>query len=254
MYHIVQDHLIIDCKVSGNPRPTILWQKNDEPIEFDARIQQVERGDGVCELIINRPIPTDNATYSCIATNALGEQTATHLVDFQPPPNSSAHSRFETGTEESESKAAEDAEKAKKAKEEPASYTRRYVQSPEDILKAALNKLSFVTHLTNRVFPVGSKIKLTCVIQGPDPNVKWFKNENPVVYGSRIRNMSRESFVVLEIAHCTLEDAGEYNCIIRNTECVISTACKLQVYDPLESGTGDLSPTFTRSLKGQLMN
>lgn len=50
----------------------------------------------------------------------------------------------------------------------PEETSRRYtVPTMEELLKAARSKLSFVTHLTNRVFAEGSKVKLSCVVQGP---------------------------------------------------------------------------------------
>lgn len=139
-----------------------------------------------------------------------------------------------------------------KPKEEPVSSgsSRRCLPSAEELQKAAKSKLSLVTHLTNRVFAVGGKIKLTCVVQGPDPNVKWFKNEQPLTYSPRVRNMSRDGLCVLEINPCNLEDGGDYTLVVRNTESDVTTQCRIQVYDP--QGSADLVPTFTRSLKGAL--
>lgn len=262
MYHVERDDLIIDCTVNSNPRSTIVWLKNDEPIVFDERIQQVENIDGVCELIINKPTPSDSANYSCTATNTLGSETETILIDFQPQPVSSARSRREAGMQsdrkatDDESPKEEDGSRrgsegdGDKLRDEPP--PRRYVPSREDIVRAARRQLSFVTHLKNRVFPVGARIKLTCVVQGPDPNVKWYKNENPLVFGPRVRNMSIEGLCVLEITKSALEDTGDYLCVVRNSDSEISSSCKLQVYDP--KGTADLKPTFTRSLKGKLIN
>lgn len=247
----------IDCKVRGNPRPTIIWHKNDEPIEFDERIQQIENTEGNCELIINKPTTADSGQYSCTATNSLGTLKNTHTVEFHPPA-SIAGSRRESGMgsdRKTDDESKDEGEgggrgRAKaKAAPEPTYTSRRCVPTQEELLKAAKSKLSFVTHLTNRVFTVGSRIKLSCVVQGPDPNVKWFKNEQPMVYSPRVRNMSHEGLCVLEITNCTLEDSGVYLCVVRNTESDASCECRLQVYDP--RGTADLSPTFTRSLKGE---
>lgn len=263
---------MIECKVTGNPRPTIIWHKNDEPIPFDERIQQIELLDGFCKLIINKPTPIDNGEYSCTATNKHGSETVTELVESKPPPNSAAHKRrqayLQSDGKTTDAKTTDVAPlkqaagtrkgKGKKGKEEPpppapapTTYTRRHVPSAEDLLRAARNKLSFITHLKNRVFSVGARIKLTCVVQGPDPSVKWFKNDEPLVYGPRIRNMSSDGLCVLDISKCQLGDSGEYNCVIRNTECEISCVCTLLVYDP--KATVDLRPTFSR-LKGQLIN
>lgn len=159
------------------------------PIEFDERTQQIEHGDGLCELIINKPTTKDSGTYACTATNGIGSQQTVHKVEFTPNPSSRRDSGMpsETASESGGGKgdaagatpAAESGSVGKrpprpKAEPAPEEYTmsrRSAGPSMEELLKASKNKLSFVTHLTNRVFAEGSKVKLSCVIQGPDPNV-----------------------------------------------------------------------------------
>lgn len=266
----------------GNPRPTIIWFKDDQPIEFDERTQQVEHGDGVCELIINKPTPKDSGQFSCTATNNLGTKKVEHLVDFQPPPSMPGSRRDSgmpptkkdslAGAESGAETAKEDANESnknsragskargrsaappapKEEEAEPEYSGRRHVApTQEELLQAARSKLSFVTHLTNRVFPEGSKIKLTCVAQGPEPNARWLKNDQPIVLNARVRNLSQDGFCVLEINNCTVDDSGTYTLFVRNTECAINCSCTLQVYEAIS--TADLLPTFTRSLKGMCM-
>lgn len=138
-----------------------------------------------------------------------------------------------------------------KPKAEPVVETtssRRYAgPSIEEMLQATRNKLSFVTHLTNRVFPENSKVKLSCVVQGPDPNIRWIKDGAPIVYSSRIKNLSREGLCVLEISNCVPDDSGDYQLLARNPDSEITCSCKLQVY--ATSQTSDFKPTFTRNLK-----
>lgn len=98
------------------------------------------------------------------------------------------------------------------------------------------------------MFPESSKIKLSCVVQGPDPNVRWLKNDQPIVYSPRVRNMSKDGLCVLEINACTLDDAGYYTCIVRNQEYGVEGSCTVQVYSTKQST--DMEPTFTRALKG----
>lgn len=269
MYHAHENDLIIDCKVCGNPRPLITWTKDDIPIEFDERMQQIEHLDGVCELIINKPTVKDSAKYSCIATNSIGSQTTSHQVEFTPHPSlpgsrrdsGMASSGAESDTEKSDDKK-DDKEagakgKAKRERLPPSSKTesssgsrRQAAPTIEELLKASRAKLSFVTHLTNRVFPEGTKIKLSCVVQGPDPNVRWLHDDQPMVYSPRVRNLSKDGLCVLEIGSCNLDDSGLYTCIVRNQESDISCGCTVQVYETKQ--TADLLPTFTRSLKGEL--
>lgn len=166
--------------------------KDELPIEFDERTQQIEHGDGLCELIINKPTIKDSGTFSCTATNSMGTQKICHKVEFQPTPSSRRDSGMpsetagESGKEKgdattaaesgAESSAAPTTGKGRrppsgkgKGEPEPEETMSRRSAAPtiEELLKAARNKLSFVTHLTNRVFAEGSKVKLSCVVQGP---------------------------------------------------------------------------------------
>lgn len=267
--------MILTIKLKKNFRPIILWQKDELPIEFDERTQQIEHGDGLCELIINKPTTKDSGTYACTASNAIGSQKITHKVEFTPQPSSRRDSGMpsETASESGRGKGDATAESGAensstqapgkgrrppsggRTKTEPAQeeYMSRRTAAPtmEELLKAAKNKLSFVTHLTNRVFAEGSKVKLSCVVQGPDPNVRWLKDENPLVYSQRVRNLSRDGFCVLEIDKCTPDDSGDYKLIVRNQDSDISSGCTLQVYEAAQSS--DFAPTFTRALKSKLV-
>lgn len=272
MYHPQDKDLVIDCKVRANPRPVVTWLKDEKPIEFDERMQQIENLDGICELIIHLPTVKDSGKYSCTAVNNIGSSTTEHQVDYQPHPSlpgsrrdsgmpSSAASLAGDSDAEGEKKDGEKKDGAGKGKgkrerlppsSEPSGggggSSRRQPPTLEELLKASRAKLSFVTHLTNRVFPEGTRIKLSCVVQGPDPNVRWLKNEQPIVYSPRVRNLSKDGLCVLELANCTLDDSGVYTLIVRNQECGIDASCNVQVYET--KSTADLEPTFTRSLKG----
>lgn len=268
VYHAQEKDLIIDCKVRANPRPVVTWQKDNLPIELDERMQQIEHLDGVCELIIHQPTVKDSGNYLCTATNSIGTQSTSHQVEYSPHP-SLPGSRRDSGMASSvagsetekgdDTKSVDGSVKGKGAKKLPPSSKDKVVESSggsrrqaaptiEELLKASRAKLSFVTHLTNRVFPEGARIKLSCVVQGPDPNVRWLRNDQPIVYSPRIRNLSRDGFCVLEITSGTLDDSGLYTCVVRNQESDISCGCNVQVYET--KTTADLLPTFTRSLKG----
>lgn len=189
VYHAKEKDLIIDCKVRANPRPVVTWQKDNLPIELDERMQQIENLDGTCELIIHQPTVKDSGNYSCSATNSIGTQTTTHQVEYSPHP-SLPGSRRDSGMSEAGSEKTDDKKDDGAAKERPKKLppsessggggggggygggsSRRQAPTIEELLKASRAKLSFVTHLTNRVFPEGKKIKLSCVVQGPGKNL-----------------------------------------------------------------------------------
>lgn len=276
VYHAHEKDLVIDCKVRANPRPVVSWTKDDLPIELDERMQQVENADGVCEFIIHQPTTKDSGKYTCTAVNNIGKASTSHLVEYVPHPSlpgSRRDSGMASGVQSSAASVAGDNEsvsgdketgdaapkdpKARPKKLPPsekkseANYERRRPAAPtiEELLKASRAKLSFVTHLNNRVFPEGDTIKLSCIVQGPDPNIRWLKNEQPLVYSPRIRNLSRDGLCVLEITKATLDDSGTYECVARNQESGISCNCSVQVYETIS--TAEFAPTFTRALKGE---
>lgn len=212
-------------------------------------------------MIINKPTIKDSGQYSCTATNSIGSQKVSHQVEFQPLPSSRRDSgmapeKKETETAGDEKEGDEKGGKGAKGRpkklppktEEVTSSRRNAAPTIEELLKASRNKLSFVTHLNNRVFAEGSKIKISCVVQGPDPNIRWLKNDTQIVYSARVKNLSKEGLCVLEINNATPDDSGCYTCVARNQESDISCNCSVQVYETKQ--TADFTPTFTRALKG----
>lgn len=107
--------------------------------------------------------------------------------------------------------------------------------------------INFPTKLSNRVVAAGSKVKLTCYLEGADPMVKWFKDDQPVVYSPKCRQTNQNGLCTLELASATIEDSGTYRCWARNTSGETSTSATLEVFSGGDSA--DLTPTFTRSLK-----
>lgn len=107
--------------------------------------------------------------------------------------------------------------------------------------------INFPTKLSSRVVAAGSKLKLTCYLEGADPSIRWFKNDQPVVYSPKLRQNQLNGLCSLEFTSVTVEDSGLYKCWARNTSGETSTSATLEVFSSGDSA--DLSPTFTRSLK-----
>lgn len=108
-------------------------------------------------------------------------------------------------------------------------------------------QINFPTKLMNRVAAVGSKVRLTCYLEGADPGIRWYKDEQPVVYSSRLRQTQLNGLCTLEFASASIEDSGLYKCYARNDSGEASTSATLEVYSSGDSA--DLRPTFTRTLK-----
>lgn len=62
----------LDVRVEGNPKPTISWLKEWQPLAESSRVKFVEDGPYLCSLIIDGPIWRDTGVYTCVAYNEAG--------------------------------------------------------------------------------------------------------------------------------------------------------------------------------------
>uniref|UniRef100_A0A8C4WMQ0 Obscurin-like protein 1 n=1 Tax=Gopherus evgoodei TaxID=1825980 RepID=A0A8C4WMQ0_9SAUR len=66
---------ILKCQIAGDPRPSIIWEKDKSPIALLGRFQ-VEAEGNVYSLSISQVTPADSGQYVCKAKNAIGETYA----------------------------------------------------------------------------------------------------------------------------------------------------------------------------------
>ncbi|XP_070563655.1 inactive tyrosine-protein kinase transmembrane receptor ROR1-like [Ptychodera flava] len=87
------DKAVLRCRVSGEPRPTILWFKNDAPIKPERQRVSVKDVSWGSKLIIRDVNLADIAYYKCVAENPLGRVSSQGTlyvdvdVDPRPSPN-----------------------------------------------------------------------------------------------------------------------------------------------------------------------
>ncbi|KAI8485777.1 hypothetical protein Bbelb_364870 [Branchiostoma belcheri] len=74
-----------DCKVVGEPRPTLKWFRDNQELEGD-RYTVDYNSSGVCVLSIRDTVTSDSGWYTCTVSNAHGEQSmrAKLTVELQP--------------------------------------------------------------------------------------------------------------------------------------------------------------------------
>lgn len=66
---------VLKCQITGEPRPSILWEKDKAPIEPSGRFH-VEAEGNVYSLLVSRVTPQDSGLYVCKAKNSVGETYA----------------------------------------------------------------------------------------------------------------------------------------------------------------------------------
>lgn len=74
--------MILECRIRGQPLPSITWYKNDKPVVLNERFQSHYLADGVCRLTIASPTSEDSGKYTCKAENSVWSDKIHHEVYF----------------------------------------------------------------------------------------------------------------------------------------------------------------------------
>ncbi|KAM6307131.1 obscurin-like protein 1 [Aegotheles albertisi] len=66
---------VLSCQITGDPQPSILWEKDKTPIEPSGRFHVEAKGD-LYSLLVSHATPQDSGLYVCKAKNSVGETYA----------------------------------------------------------------------------------------------------------------------------------------------------------------------------------
>lgn len=66
---------VVKCQIGGDPRPAVIWERNNEQIHPEGRYRVFEDGN-VYNLIITGATTEDSGQYICKAKNCIGETYA----------------------------------------------------------------------------------------------------------------------------------------------------------------------------------
>lgn len=80
------DKLIIECKLTGDPKPEITWQLGNTIITASERMKMFHKSLGKSHTIsleITKIGLSDGGLYKAIAKNTAGESTATINLNFE---------------------------------------------------------------------------------------------------------------------------------------------------------------------------
>lgn len=270
---------MLECHVRGLPTPEVSWIRDGVKIDNSDKYHQIDHEDGTCELVINNPVTMDSGKYICRAENRAKKEEIVHVIEYETKvrvpvefrPREAAPSvaeeiaiveAVETKAEapevEAEPEAAEEeakppagakkpAEKrGKKGKAEPEGGRRR----GDKPLPDAKTKLHFAAQLPARTVAAGTKLKLSCIVIGPEPQIKWLKNGGTMAYGPKIRNQTKEGNAAIEFLSITVEDSAEYTCVAKNVSGEVTTSAKVTVYQNAKEEV--TKPIFTRNIIGML--
>uniref|UniRef100_A0A1I8N5F2 Ig-like domain-containing protein n=2 Tax=Musca domestica TaxID=7370 RepID=A0A1I8N5F2_MUSDO len=186
----------------GDPHLKVEWLRNGQPIEASNRITTMHDF-GYVALNMKYVNPEDSGTYTCRATNELGQAVTSASLIVQ----SKTSIQMETQHEAAMHKIHQLEDHSRYQRREEEEYV--VTQAPRFV-----TKLIGPTNLVE-----GQSAHYECRIEPyPDPNLKveWFHNGKPLNTGHRFRTTYDFGFAALDILTVYAEDSGEYTCRVTN--------------------------------------
>ncbi|XP_063743426.1 obscurin-like protein 1 isoform X2 [Eleginops maclovinus] len=207
---------VFSCKLWGNPRPDVVWEKDGRKLNeiFESTHFSVGFQDGGWfQLKIFKTRAPDGGVYTCKARNEFGEALAgaVLLVDAGP------------GHEEEGNRNG---------------YTNGHWKAHQGKQRRQLpNRLKDETMSTKvKMFAVteGKHAKFRCFVTGkPKPEIIWRKDGRLILSGRRyLLYEDREGYFTLKVLYCKQKDNGVYVCAASNTAGQTLSAVHLSVKEP----------------------
>ncbi|NXB77102.1 HMCN1 protein, partial [Donacobius atricapilla] len=253
---------VLSCVTEGIPTPTINWRKDSMLLrDTVGKYQTVPGGD----LILDNVVPEDSGSYTCIATNAAGEDTHTvtltvHVLPaFTELPGDVALTKGEqlrltckaTGipvpritwtfnnniipAQYDDVNGHSELLIERVSKEDSGTY----VCSAENAV-GSIKAIGFVyvkeppvfkgDYHSSRIEPLGGNAMLNCEVRGdPPPTIQWSKKGVGVQISNRVRQLVNGSLAIYGTVN---EDAGDYKCVATNDAGVVERSLTLTLQSP----------------------
>ncbi|XP_034438633.1 hemicentin-1 isoform X1 [Hippoglossus hippoglossus] len=245
------------CVAEGVPQPSLSWEKDGSPLsENTGEYTILPSG----ELVIDIAQPDDEGTYTCVATNAVGQDSHTVALSVHTHPvftellgdvalnkgerlllacgvsgipapritwvfnNNIVPVHYDHMNSHSELVI------ERVSKDDSGTYT---CVAENNV--GTIKSLGFVyvkeppsldgDHHSNRIEPLGGNAILNCEVRGdPLPTIQWSKGGINIQISNRIRQLDNGS---LAIYGTVGEDAGNYMCVATNDAGVVERSVTL---------------------------
>ncbi|NXC53201.1 OBSL1 protein, partial [Aleadryas rufinucha] len=76
-------NVVLSCQIMGDPQPSVLWEKDKNPIEPSGRFHMEAKRD-LYSLLVSCATPRDSGLYVCKAKNSVGETYAATTLRVEP--------------------------------------------------------------------------------------------------------------------------------------------------------------------------
>ncbi|XP_064831806.1 obscurin-like protein 1 [Oncorhynchus masou masou] len=212
---------VFSCKLWGNPRPEVVWEKDGRKLNeiFESTHFNVGYQDGGWfQLKIFKTRAPDGGVYTCKARNEFGEGLAgaVLLVDAGPGHEEEGNRNGYTNGhwKGHQSKQRSGRQLTTRLKDDPVTNQAKQV------------KMFAVTE--------GKHAKFRCFVTGkPKPEIIWRKDGRLIMSGRRyLLYEDREGYFTLKVLYCKQQDNGVYVCAASNTAGQTLSAVHLSVKEP----------------------
>ncbi|KAM3862349.1 obscurin-like protein 1 [Diretmus argenteus] len=214
------DDAVFSCKLWGNPRPDVVWEKDGRKLNeiFESTHFSVGYQDGGWfQLKIFKTRAPDGGVYTCKARNEFGEGLAgaVLLVDAGPGHEDEGNRNGYTNSHW----------KAHQGKQRIGRQV-SYRLKDDTMTKSTKVKMFAVTE--------GKHAKFRCFVTGkPKPEIIWRKDGRLILSGRRyLLYEDREGYFTLKVLYCKQKDNGVYVCAASNTAGQTLSAVHLSVKEP----------------------
>ncbi|XP_041719263.1 obscurin-like protein 1 isoform X9 [Coregonus clupeaformis] len=212
---------VFSCKLWGNPRPEVVWEKDGRKLNeiFESTHFNVGYQDGGWfQLKIFKTRAPDGGVYTCKARNEFGEGLAgaVLLVDAGPGHEEEGNRNGYTNGHW----------KGHQGKQRSGRQVTTRLKDDRVTNQAKQVKMFAVTE--------GKHAKFRCFVTGkPKPEIIWRKDGRLIMSGRRyLLYEDREGYFTLKVLYCKQQDNGVYVCAASNTAGQTLSAVHLSVKEP----------------------
>ncbi|XP_074968536.1 hemicentin-2 [Phalacrocorax aristotelis] len=211
----VNSTVTLECETWAVPEPTIRWYKDKQLLESAGHLQILNEG----QVLQIKPAGiSDSGHYTCVATNAVGEDDRDFIVHVQVPP------LFQQQI------------------------------SPNEALEIFYREEDRDGEVTERRQAIlGQPTALYCDTSAiPPPRLTWYKDGEPLYPSPGVLLLLGGR--VLQLPAVREEDAGRYTCEAANAAGQDRLHYELEVLTSpaIHGGTGDLAEEVTATVNGSV--
>ncbi|XP_034092914.1 titin-like, partial [Gymnodraco acuticeps] len=224
------ESVTLECQISGNPAPSIMWFREDYKIESSIDFH-ISYESTVAQLVIREAFAEDSGRFTCTATSEAGTVSTSCYLLVQV-------------SEDIESREEVAAESAEKPEREEAPEETESQVSEADVPDAAP---VFLRKPSIQKLEEGGSVVFDCKVGGsPKPHVIWKKGGVPLTTGYRYKVTYKKETgeCKLEISMTFADDAGEYSVFAKNQLGEVSASADLLEEEEYEALMKKQEATF----------